>query len=155
MQCRVLWLTLLLHCFQADGNDDPLSMNENSAWSKFHEEEELRKEIKKDLERLYPTGCDEFFIQPEINAVMMNILFVWSRMHEDTSYRQGMHELLAPIIFLLDREKNTVGATPPPNPELMDAINPQWLEQDAFWMFDHMMKYGSILLVRQGTAKEG
>jgi hypothetical protein len=36
---------------QAECDDDPLSMNENSAWAQFHEQEELRKEIKKDLER--------------------------------------------------------------------------------------------------------
>ena len=56
-----------------DDDDDPLSCmsdpfddgdndgGEETSWQKFYAEQELIKEIEKDMERLYPTGCDEFF----------------------------------------------------------------------------------------------
>ena len=82
-------------------------------------------EIKKDLNRLYPTGCDEFFVDPEINAIMLNSLFVWSKMHPDTSYRQGMHELLAPIIFLFFEEKPPQAPDPAANdPTIVTLMDP-------------------------------
>jgi TBC1 domain family protein 5 len=98
-------------------------------------------EIKKDLNRLYPTGCDEFFIQPEINLIMLNSLFVWSRMHPETSYRQGMHELMAPIIFLFDRDKPPVAPDPAANDEtIMCLMDPAYIEHDAFWCFVTLME---------------
>jgi TBC1 domain family protein 5 len=35
---------------------------------------------------------------------MLDILFCYAREHEDLGYRQGMHELLAPILFVLHAE---------------------------------------------------
>ena len=35
---------------------------------------------------------------------MLNILFCYARENPDVSYRQGMHELLAPILFVLHSE---------------------------------------------------
>lgn len=120
--------------------NNPLSMNENSAWNVYHENTELMNEIKKDLNRLYPTGCDEFFIDPTINAIMLNSLFVWSKMHPDTSYRQGMHELLAPIIFLFHREKPPQAPDPAANDEtIMYIMDHAYIEHDAFWCFMTLM----------------
>ena len=36
---------------------------------------------------------------------MTSVLFVWCRLHRDTSYRQGMHELLVPFIYGLEQDK--------------------------------------------------
>lgn len=30
---------------------------------------------------------------------MLNVLFIWSKCNEDVSYRQGMNELLSPIVL--------------------------------------------------------
>ena len=37
--------------------------------------------------------------------MMTSVLFVWCRLHRDTSYRQGMHELLVPFIYGLEQDK--------------------------------------------------
>ena len=35
---------------------------------------------------------------------MLNILFCYAKEHPNVLYRQGMHELLAPILFVLHAE---------------------------------------------------
>ena len=35
---------------------------------------------------------------------MFGVLFVWACEHPSTSYRQGMHELLAPLLLALEEE---------------------------------------------------
>jgi TBC1 domain family protein 5 len=100
-------------------------------------------EIRKDLERLYPTGVDDYFEDAGIQEQMLNVLFVWSKIHPETSYRQGMHELLAPIIYQLREDKYTATgdegahANGPLIAEIMDA---QHVESDAFWLFSRLME---------------
>eukprot|EP00943_MAST-04B_sp_MAST-4B-sp1_P006745 g6745.t1 len=134
-----------------DDDDDPLSClsdpldnsdndgGEETSWQKFYAEQELIKEIEKDMDRLYPTGCDEFFEDPTIREYMTNVLFLWSRMHPETSYRQGMHEILAPIVYQLEwdcitvedgNDYGTIGI----------LASRKGIESDSFWCFDRIMK---------------
>ena len=86
--------------------NNPLSVDTESPWTKFYAEQELIETIGKDTNRLYPNGCGDFFEQMSaVTAGMTNVLFLWSRMHPDTSYRQGMHELLAPFVWLMESER--------------------------------------------------
>eukprot|EP00941_MAST-03F_sp_MAST-3F-sp1_P005585 g5585.t1 len=127
---------------------NPLSMEEDSPWQKFYEGKELIEEIEKDLGRLYPTGTGEYFEAKPLQRLMLNILFVWSKIHSDTSYRQGMHELLAPIVYALEGEKmssqqqelndNDNGSSAAAIIE--SAMNPDYVEADAFWLFAEVMK---------------
>ncbi|WAR10543.1 TBCD5-like protein [Mya arenaria] len=43
----------------------------------------------------------EFYRSESVRALMIDILFCYSREHPNISYKQGMHELLAPMIFVL------------------------------------------------------
>ncbi len=36
--------------------------------------------------------------------MLVDLLFCFSRENEELSYRQGMHEILAPIVFVLHAE---------------------------------------------------
>jgi hypothetical protein len=40
----------------------------------------------------------------ETQQRMTDILFVYCKIHHEISYRQGMHELLAPILLVVDEE---------------------------------------------------
>jgi hypothetical protein len=48
---------------------------------------ELKKEIQQDLERLYPSGCEDYFINSDRQQILLSVLFVWSREHSKMSYR--------------------------------------------------------------------
>lgn len=80
-------------------SDDPLSQNEGSVWHQHFCDLELTKLINQDVTRTFP-GM-EFFRQPELQTTMANILFCYARSHPHICYRQGMHELLAPLLFVM------------------------------------------------------
>ncbi|GAM29361.1 hypothetical protein SAMD00019534_125370 [Acytostelium subglobosum LB1] len=81
---------------------------------------------------------------------MLRILFIYSKTNNLVSYRQGMHELLAPIIYLLHQEvtdykKNEESiALHDKQQALVDTIyDKQYMEHDAYMLFHALMKYAS------------
>eukprot|EP00501_MAST-03F_sp_TOSAG23-6_P001936 GSMAST32.ASY1.ANO1.2017.1 assembled CDS len=125
---------------------NPLSLETESPWQKFYEGKELVEEINKDLGRLYPTGCGNYFESEPLRKMMLNILFVWCKIHEDTSYRQGMHEILAPIIYTLENQNKSTNNDNDNfcREEILTLIesilDSNNVEVDAFWLFDEIMK---------------
>ncbi len=73
-----------------------------SPWQEFFRDSELLDVIKLDLSRTYPDL--EFFQSEQTQRQMLHILFVWSKLNASTSYRQGMNELLAPLLLLVAAE---------------------------------------------------
>eukprot|EP00002_Diphylleia_rotans_P030247 TRINITY_DN6202_c0_g2_i3.p1 TRINITY_DN6202_c0_g2~~TRINITY_DN6202_c0_g2_i3.p1 ORF type:complete len:475 (+),score=97.61 TRINITY_DN6202_c0_g2_i3:52-1476(+) len=84
--------------------NNPLSQDGESPWAQYFKNEEIQKEIMQDILRTYPDN--EFFQQESIQKMLLNILFLHTRENPQVGYKQGMHELLAPIIYLVDREKS-------------------------------------------------
>ncbi|CAM6093523.1 unnamed protein product [Calypogeia fissa] len=80
--------------------DNPLSQDPESVWGRYFRNAELEKTIDIDLTRLYPEQ-GMFFQSAPCQAMMRRILLVWSLIHPQFSYRQGMHELLAPLLYVL------------------------------------------------------
>jgi TBC1 domain family protein 5 len=66
-------------------------------WNLIHEENDIKKIIKLDVQRTYQAF--NIFKTDEIKKMMLNILFIWSKNNPDVSYKQGMNELLAVIIL--------------------------------------------------------
>ncbi len=50
------------------------------------------------------------FREAQVQQVLVSILLIWCKVNADVSYRQGMHELLA-IVYLVV-EKDSVIVTP-------------------------------------------
>lgn len=100
-----------------------------SPWQKYFQDAELKKQIVLDIRRVYPESG--FFRSAELQEMMLRILFIYAREHEHILYKQvrtaaprlapachkpsaypihtfpdgqGMHELLAPILYVLHRE---------------------------------------------------
>jgi len=46
-----------------------------------------------------------FFRNDNIQTILCNILFIYCKLNKDISYRQGMHEILAPILLVVDNDK--------------------------------------------------
>lgn len=76
--------------------NNPLSTAQQSPWSQFFADADLSEVIKMDLVRTHPS--EAFFQDPDTQARMLNVLFVWCKQHRDLSYRQGMNEIVAPIL---------------------------------------------------------
>ncbi len=64
---------------------------------------ELATFIKGDLERLYITGIpDDYFEVIWRRDILLNALMVWSLVNKAISYRQGMHEIIGTLFFVLE-----------------------------------------------------
>uniref|UniRef100_A0A0L8FXL5 Rab-GAP TBC domain-containing protein n=1 Tax=Octopus bimaculoides TaxID=37653 RepID=A0A0L8FXL5_OCTBM len=127
--------------------NNPLSQAEESPWNRFFQDNELRLTIKQDVIRTYPRI--EFFQSNQVRNMMVDILFIYAKLNVDLSYRQGMHELLAPLIFVLHCdhqaflhacEIESIGLTQITESEMIrELMDPMFLEHDAYAMFCQVM----------------
>ncbi|XP_027330744.1 uncharacterized protein LOC113846542 isoform X2 [Abrus precatorius] len=80
--------------------DNPLSQNPDSTWSRYFRNAELERMVDQDLSRLYPEHGN-YFQTPGCQGILRRILLLWCLRHPECGYRQGMHELLAPVLYVL------------------------------------------------------
>ncbi|CAH0485548.1 unnamed protein product [Peronospora farinosa] len=126
--------------FQIDatGTTDPLTVtkdvvNSSSNWSQYFTDETLLEEIKTDLDRLYPFGNENFFQNERCMTMLRHVLFVWCRLHPDVAYRQGMHDVVAVVLFALMQTQET---------ESVDVKKlPESTEADTFLLFEAVMLF--------------
>lgn len=113
-----------------------MSLYGSSLWSQWFEHGGLLELIRVDIHRTYQEN--DFFTKIHTQKMMERILLIWAIEHPQCSYRQGMNELLAIIIMALNKDYNL--QLPDDVPSSLSAIiNMQFLEHDAFTIFDHLM----------------
>ena len=78
-----------------------------------------------------------YFRDPQVQTQLTNILFLYSATHSDIGYRQGMHELLAPLFYAVDFDSITEGT--PADPELAEYCSRTWVAADAWVLFRVVM----------------
>ncbi|XP_064644314.1 TBC1 domain family member 5-like isoform X2 [Lineus longissimus] len=128
--------------------NNPLSQDQESPWNRFFQDNELRLTIKQDVIRTYPKL--EFFSSDFVRTVMVDSLFIYAKINPDLSYRQGMHELLAPLIFVLHCdhqaflhacELDTVDMIETAERDVVqELLDTTYLEHDAYSMFCQVME---------------
>jgi len=103
-------------------------------------DEALRAEIFQDIERCMPDNV--YFRQPGTQDMMLDILFVWCKMHPGIGYRQGMHEILAPLLWVVERDAiiTTVTDNVSPDPLLGEMLDSQYIEHDSHTLFSIIMQ---------------
>ncbi|XP_075443021.1 TBC1 domain family member 5 isoform X2 [Ascaphus truei] len=120
--------------------NNPLSQDEGSLWNKFFQDKELRAMIEQDVKRTFPEM--QFFQQEDVRDILTDILFCYARENEQLLYKQGMHELLAPIVFILHCDHQAfshASEAAHPSEEMKALLNPAYLEHDAYAMFSNLM----------------
>ncbi|KAE8711363.1 Ypt/Rab-GAP domain of gyp1p superfamily protein isoform 3 [Hibiscus syriacus] len=80
--------------------DNPLSQNPDSTWGRFFRNVELEKMVDQDLSRLYPEH-GSYFQALGCQGMLRRILLLWCLRHPEFGYRQGMHELQEPLLYVL------------------------------------------------------
>ncbi|CAD5214538.1 unnamed protein product [Bursaphelenchus okinawaensis] len=134
--------------FMDDPNlNNPLSQKDENPWNQFFIDEGLRDSIQKDVDRTFPEL--QFFQSHTTKRIMSDILFVYSKQNSHVSYRQGMHEILAPILFVIYfdhrsfehlSEQNALTGFTDFELETLKALNdPAYLEHDAYTLFQQLM----------------
>lgn len=79
--------------------NNPLAPIEHNPWNTFFQDNDLRDIIGKDVARTFPEI--EFFQNDGIRQMMADILLVYAKENPFVNYKQGMHEILAPLIFVI------------------------------------------------------
>ncbi|CAG5890830.1 unnamed protein product [Menidia menidia] len=121
--------------------NNPLSQDEGSLWNKFFQDKELKGMIKQDVFRTFPEI--RYFQDEDVRIKLTDILFCYARENEQLLYKQGMHELLAPIVFVLHCDHQAfqhASETASPSEEMKCLLNPVYLEHDAYAMFSQLME---------------
>jgi TBC1 domain family protein 5 len=103
-------------------------------------DEALRAEIFQDIERCMPDNV--YFRQPGTQDMMLDILFVWCKMHSGIGYRQGMHEILAPLLWVVERDAISTASTHEvsADPLLAEMLDSQYIEHDSHTLFSLIMQ---------------
>ncbi|PNP50985.1 hypothetical protein THARTR1_08606 [Trichoderma harzianum] len=124
---------------------DPLADDPKSPWNTVREDEVTRAEILQDVQRL-PDEAN--YHEDYMQRMILDILFVYCKVNPGRGgYRQGMHELLAPILHVveqdaLDRESTTASDDEDNLEELMlETIDRSFIEHDAFVLFSQLMEH--------------
>jgi TBC1 domain family member 5 len=86
---------------------------------------------------------EPFYHEDKIQTVIIDILFIYCKLNPNSGgYRQGMHELLAPIVFVVEQDSIDRGSLDPEqlDDELMvEMLDLDFIEHDAFALFSKVM----------------
>jgi TBC1 domain family protein 5 len=78
--------------------------------------------------------------------MMLDILFIYSKLNPDLGYRQGMHELLAPILWVVERDaiaqssKNIPVDATDDESVMLQLLDASYIESDSFNLFCSVMQ---------------
>lgn len=84
-----------------------------------------------------------YFREPAVQSQLTNILFLYSVMHPAIGYRQGMHELLAPLYYAVDYDSLSSSDAPTPDTtttSLSELCSRRWVAADAWALFTTVMR---------------
>ncbi|KAF2718256.1 RabGAP/TBC [Polychaeton citri CBS 116435] len=146
---RSAYNSFRLHFLQrlenSDDVFDPLSeeaeVSSCSIGHTFHADGELRAEILQDVERCMQEMS--YFQQPETQRILLDVLFIFCKLNPDVGYRQGMHELLAPILWVVEHDAIRLGGESKilGEDKIIEAIfDAEHIEHDAFALFAQVMQ---------------
>ena len=82
-----------------------------------------------------------YFRQPATQNMMLDMLFVWCKKNPEIGYRQGMHEILAPLLWVVERDAVDAGASDGGDVDrtLVDLLDARYIEHDCFTLFSSVM----------------
>ncbi|KAI0182964.1 WD repeat domain-containing protein [Xylaria flabelliformis] len=131
------------------GNSDPLADDldkKQSPWNTYRQDEILRAEIVQDVQRL---PDEPFYHQPHIQTLITDVLFIYCKLNPDVGgYRQGMHELLAPIVYVVEQDAiNPADASSDASNDLrmVEMLDASFIEHDSFALFSKVMDNAKAL----------
>ena len=87
-----------------------------------------------------------YFREPSTQKRLLDILFVYSKLNPDLGYRQGMHELLAPLLWAVERDAidpDSLRSPSGPSQEeslMLQALDCTFAEHDTFSLFCAVMQ---------------
>ena len=122
----------------------------------MHKDDELRAEILQDVERCMPET--QYFRQPDTQRMLIDILFVFCKLNPDVGYRQGMHEIAAPILWVIETDAVDVGEGSKALGEdsiIRTVLDAEHIEHDTFAIFGQAMQSAKTFVSHNVRAEMG
>ena len=138
--------------------NNPLSLDADSGWHNWFNAVDLRKTIRQDVERTYAYPIADspddrahydihnrfpdiaYFRDPNVQSLLTTILYLHASQSPRVGYRQGMHELLAPLLYAIDFDSLDPSlASSSSNPALAELCDRSWVAADAYALFHVIM----------------
>ena len=88
----------------------------------------------------------DFFGRPSTQRKLLDILFIFCKLNRDVGYRQGMHELLAPILCVVEKDAiepgslNSHRGSDGNDGLLRGILDADFIEHDSFTLFSLIMQ---------------
>jgi TBC1 domain family member 5 len=86
---------------------------------------------------------EPFYHQDRIQAMIIDVLFIYCKLNPKSGgYRQGMHELLAPVIYVVDQDAIDLASIDPESADdvaMGDVLDSAFVEHDASAIFSRIM----------------
>lgn len=103
-----------------------------------------------------------YFRQPPTQKMLLDILFIFCKLNPDVGYRQGMHEILAPIVWVVERDAidlSNLHQREHGNRLLITTLDGRYIEHDTFTLFGLIMQnaksfYETTAQIRTSKATE-
>ena len=130
----------------------PNTDKQQSPWNTVREDEIIRSEIQQDVQRL---PDDANYHDPRIQGLILDILFVYCKSNPSGGgYRQGMHELLAPILHVIEHDaldRRMIGDTNSDDETMLDILDLSFVEHDAYILFAKLMTHAQAFYELQAA----
>ena len=88
-----------------------------------------------------------YFREPSTQTMLLDVLFIFCKLNRDVGYRQGMHEILAPMLWVISRDAIDPESIPeeienqPVNVVLIrTCFKSIYVEHDTFTLFGIIMQ---------------
>ncbi|KAM3512692.1 hypothetical protein MY11210_003645 [Beauveria gryllotalpidicola] len=125
----------------AEISSDPLNDDPQSPWNTLRRDKVMRAEIEQDVKRL-PDEAN--YHQDPIQLLILDVLFIYCKSNPDRGgYRQGMHELLAPIVHVLEQDavsRESLVENGLLDVVMLETLDAAYIEHDAYAIFCKLME---------------
>lgn len=84
----------------------------------------------------------DYFRDPDVQDRMVDLLFIWCKLEPEIGYRQGMHELLAPLLWTVDYDSLSSSLEPRNETIKMGqlVLSREHAEHDTWQLYHSLMK---------------
>lgn len=89
---------------------------------------------------------EPYFRKPETQRILLDILFIFCKINQDVGYRQGMHEVLAPILWVIEEDAIDLGnadgqeSISGEDSMMKEMLDSSFIEHDAFTLLSLIMR---------------
>lgn len=88
-----------------------------------------------------------YFREAKTQSMLLDSLFIYCKLNPDVGYKQGMHEILAPVVWVISRDAVQLSPTEDGSGTIEDndqlilsMLSEKHIEHDAFTLFGILMQ---------------